>query len=451
MRARELFRSTTVRLAVVFALSIVIVTGGVFGFVYVAATDAWIAELSQVFADEADKAAASDEDRLRRALSLRLTRDFRRLNYVALYDSGGALAFGNLERRPDIPADGRAHYFADFRASPAAEPEPTLLVAKPRPQGGEIVLGRGLDEIVLLRRILARALSFAVLPLAGFALAAGFWFARRMAARTRAIDRAIAAIVQGDLRARLPSRSGVKELDGVIASVNAMLDEIERLLGQLASVGDNIAHNLRAPIANVRAGLEQALAGAPAGAPLRQPVQAALRQLDRALEAVAALLRLSSIENERRLSAFGEIDLAALCAELHEFFLPLARAKGVALTFEAPAPLRRPGDADLMREALANLIDNALKFTPRGGLVRIRAEEAEGRARILVRDSGRGVPAAEAHQIFRRFVRGGDGSAGFGLGLSIAETIVRLHGMDLTVADASPGAIFTLIERERGE
>jgi signal transduction histidine kinase len=237
-------------------------------------------------------------------------------------------------------------------------------------------------------------------------------------------------------------------LDGVIASVNAMLDEIERLLGQLASVGDKIAHNLRAPIANVRAGLEQALAGAPPGAALRQPAQAALRQLDRALEAVAALLRLSSIENERRLSAFGEIDLAALCAELHEFFQPLARAKGVVLSLEAAAPLRRSGDADLMREALANLIDNALKFTPRGGVVRIGAEEVDGRARILVRDSGRGVPAAEAHRIFRRFVRGGDGSPSFGLGLSIAETIARLHGMELTVADAAPGAIFTLIERE---
>ena len=332
MRMRDLFRSTPLRLAGTFALAMVLLTGGVFSFVYVATTNAWIGQLQTVFADEAEKAAASDEDRLRRSLSLRLTRDFRRLNFVALYDSSGALVFGNLDRRPDIPVDGRTHYVDDFRPAEGASPEPTLLVARARPNGGVIVLGRSLDEVVTLRRILARALSFAILPLAACALGAGFFFARRTAGRIREIDRAIASIMQGDLRARLPTPSGIEELDGVIASVNLMLDEIERLLGQLASVGDNIAHDLRTPVVNVRAGLEQALAAAPKGDSLRPAVQAALRQLDRAMNTIAALLRISSIENERRHSAFRDMDLAALCAELHEFFLPLAQAKGIAMS-----------------------------------------------------------------------------------------------------------------------
>ncbi len=330
MRLRELIRSTPLRLAGAFALAILLLTGGVFTFVYVATTDAWIAELRTVFADEAKKAALSDEDRLRRSLSLRLTHDFRRLNYVALYSDSGALVFGNLDHRPDIPVDGKAHYIDDFQASADVEPEPALLVARFRPNGGVILLGRSLDEIVTLRRVLARALSFAILPLAAGALGVGFVFARRTGARISEIDHAIAAIVQGDLRARLPARSGIEELDGVIVSVNGMLDEIERLLGQLASVGDNIAHDLRAPIVNVRALLEQGLAQAPKGDPLRPAVQSALRQLDRAMTTIAALLRISSIENEHRHSAFRAMDLAALCDELHEFFLPLAKAKGVS-------------------------------------------------------------------------------------------------------------------------
>lgn len=449
MRMRDLFRSTPLRLAGTFALAMVLLTSGVFSFVYVATTDAWIVQLQTVFADEAEKAAASDEERLRRSLSLRLTRDFRRLNFVALYDSSGALVFGNLDRRPDIPIDGRTHYVDDFRPAEGVTPEPTLLVARARPNGGIIVLGRSLDEVVTLRRILARALSFAILPLAACALGVGFFFARRTAGRIREIDRAIASIMQGDLRARLPTASGIEELDGVIASVNLMLDEIERLLGQLASVGDNIAHDLRTPVVNVRAGLEQALAAAPKGDSLRPAVQSALRQLDRAMNTIAALLRISSIENERRHSAFRDMDLAALCAELHEFFLPLAQAKGIAMSLAPTTPVHKIGDTDLMREAIANLIDNALKFTPRGGAVHVAAMLKNGLACVEVNDNGRGVPAAEAHDIFRRFVRGSKagGEPGGGIGLSITATIARLHGMNLTVADNAPGARFTMAER----
>lgn len=449
MRRRDLIRSTPLRLSVAFALAMVLLTSGVFAFVYLTTTRAWIAQLQHVFADEAEKAASSNDDWLRRALSLRLTRDFRRLNYVALYDSSGALVFGNLDRRPDIPADGRARVVDEFRAAEGAEAEPTLLVARARPNGGVIVLGRSLDEVATLRRILARALSFAILPLAASALAIGLFFARRTASRIRDIDRAIESIVQGDLRARLP-RSGIGELDGVIGSVNLMLDEIERLLGQLAAVGDNIAHDLRAPVANVRAMLERALAGAPKSDSLRAPVQSALRQLDHAMNTISALLRISSIENEHRHSAFRRIDLAALCAELHEFFLPLAEAKGVAMTLAAEKSVWRSGDADLMREAIANLIDNALKFTPRGGGVRIEAFERDGRSFIEVSDNGRGVPAAEVHDIFRRFARARDGAdqPGVGIGLSIAETIARLHRMELSVADNAPGARFILREQD---
>jgi signal transduction histidine kinase len=448
MSPRDFFRSTPLRLAAAFALSILLLTGGVFAFVYEATTEAWISQLRTVFADEAEKAAASDDERLQRALSLRLTRDFRRLNFVALYDPSGNLVFGNLDRKPDIPVDGRTHYLADFRPTETGEPEPTLMVARIRSNGGVIVLGRSLSEVAILRRILRLALSFAILPIAAGALAAGFFLARRSGKRIREIDRAIAEIVKGDLRARLPSRSGIDELDGVIASVNEMLDEIERLLGQLVVVGDNIAHDLRAPLVNVRAVLEQGIATAPKGSPARQSIQTALRQIDRAMTTIASLLRISAIERERRHSAFTEIDLADICAELHEFFLPLATAKGVSLALAVDGAVLRHGDPDLMREAVANLIDNALKFTPRGGAVRITAMGRDGVACIEVSDNGRGVPSAEGHDIFRRFSRARNGAdlPGAGLGLSIAETIARLHGMELTVADNAPGARFTLAE-----
>jgi signal transduction histidine kinase len=453
MSPRDLVRSTPLRLAVAFALLIVVLTGGVFVFVYETATSQRIAHLRAVFAYEAAKAAASNEDRLRRALSLRLTRDFRRLNFVALYDSSGRRIFGNLDRRPDIPVDGRTHYLPDFRSTDESEPEPTLLVARARSNGDVIVLGRSIAEFEILRDALGRALSFAILPVTVVALAAGFLFARRAAARIEEIEGAIAVIMKGDLRARLPTGSGIDEFDGVIASINLMLDEIERLLGQLAAVGDNIAHDLRTPIVNVRAILEGLLAEAPKGYGLRQPIQSALRQLDRAMTTIAALLRVSAIEREHRHSAFAEMDIAGVCAELYEFFLPLAEAKGVRLDFAADRPVIRMGDPDLMREAVANLLDNALKFTPRGGAVRMAVTEEAGLARIEVSDNGRGVPAQAVDDIFRRFARAENGAdlPGVGLGLSIVETIARLHGMNLAVTDNAPGARFTLTEKRAKE
>jgi signal transduction histidine kinase len=442
---RDLTRSTPLRFAFVFASAIFLLSGLVFVAIYETATRAWVAELTHVFADEAEKAAAADDARLRRSLDLRLTRDFRRLNYVALYDAEGALVFGNLDRRPDIPADGAVRYFPEFRASPAAPAAPTIFVARRRENGSVIVLGRSLEEALILRRVLFRALAFGILPLAAGALLLGFAAARRAAARLRAVDRSIGAIVNGDLRARLPSATGFRELDALVASVNQMLEEIERLLAQMAAVGDNIAHDLRAPIANVRAMLDGALKGAAKEESLRAPVQAALRQLDRASKTIAALQRLSAIEAEHRLSSFRDVDLAALCLEMGEFFVPLAQAKGVALSVMAPAPLTRRGDPDLLREALANLIDNALKFTPRGGAVTVEARESGG-ALLCVSDNGRGVPVAEKHDIFRRFVRlrGAGDTSGSGLGLSIVEAIARLHGWRLVLEDNAPGARFVL-------
>jgi signal transduction histidine kinase len=445
---RDLTRSTPLRFAFVFAFAIFLLTGLVFAAIYQTATRAWVAELTHVFADEAVKAAAADDERLRRSLDLRLTRDFRRLNFVALFDARGALVFGNLDSRLKIPADGRVRYFADFRPSPAAPAAPTILVARRRADGSVIVLGRSLEEAVILRRVLFRVLAYGIVPLAAGALLLGFVAARRAAARLRAVDRSIGVIVNGDLHARLPGSTGFRELDELVGSVNRMLDEIERLLAQMAAVGDNIAHDLRAPVANVRAMLEGALKLAPKDESLRAPVLAALRQLDRAMKTIAALQRISAIEAEHRLSSFREVDLAALCLEMHEFFTPLAQAKGVSLSVIAPAPLTRRGDPDLLREALANLIDNALKFTPRGGAVILEAREIGGRAVMSVSDNGRGVPMAEKHDIFRRFVRlrsAGD-TLGSGLGLSIVEAIARLHGWRLELEDNAPGARFVLGE-----
>jgi len=177
----------------------------------------------------------------------------------------------------------------------------------------------------------------------------------------------------------------------------------------------------------------------------------ALIELDKAMVTITALLRIAEIENGPRSSEFKPIDLAAICADAFEFYEPLAKAKSILLTLDAKVPVRIVGDADLMREALLNLIDNAIKFTPEGGKVGISATLEANRPVIRVRDNGSGVELDEREKIFERFHRTvHNGRApGSGLGLSIAAAIANLHKFDLRVKDNSPGALFELAARAR--
>ena len=291
-----------------------------------------------------------------------------------------------------------------------------------------------------------RALAIALLPTILLSLAIGAIFARRALQRFERIHEAIVRITKGDLNSRLPVTNEDRDIDKVARAVNLMLDEIARLLEQLKSVGDNIAHDLRTPLAVARAKIERALNNEAGIEELRAAMETALAQIEKVSTTVSAILRISAIENDARKAQLKDFDLAAVCAQLLDFYEPLAESKGVTMIAEADKPVPIRGDQDLMREALSNLIDNAIKFTPAGGAVRIEARLADGRPFVRVSDTGVGVPPQERARIFDRFYRGEKSgqSPGHGLGLSIAETIASLHGFRLTVEDNNPGSRFEL-------
>lgn len=447
MWTTEVLRARAFRIALAFALAIGLATSAVFSLIYLHVTTADVERVGALLVDKSAKGVGDSDDRLRRALDLRITRDLRRLDYVALFDADGALAFGNVPTMPPIAVDGRAHRVSEFPLPDLSEKaDPAIFVARRRPDGGVLLLGRSLQEVYALRETVWRALALALAPLILIILAIGAFFARSAVRRLGAIHKSIADIMNGDLDARLPETGEADDIEKVARSVNLMLDEIRRLLDQLKSVGDNIAHDLRSPLAVARAKIERGLTRKSTVEELRAAMADALTHLDRAAVTIAALLRISAVENWPRQKNFAEVDLAAICAGVFEFYEPLARAKSIELTFEAPTPTFVRGDDDLMREAISNLVDNAIKFTPAGGKVKIEAATADGRPLVRVSDTGRGVLPQERERIFQRFFQGqGNGRfAGHGLGLNIAETIAKLHGFDLTVEDNNPGARFEL-------
>jgi signal transduction histidine kinase len=263
------------------------------------------------------------------------------------------------------------------------------------------------------------------------------------------INETIIRIMQGDLQERLPAHGKMDDLNSVASAVNLMLDEIVRLLNQLKSVGDNIAHDLRAPLAVMHAKLERGLAGQ-SDQDLRIAAKRALADLDQALATVSALLRISEIEFGRRRSAFTRVDLMEVCRNVFELYEPLAEAKEITFTFEAREPIFILGDFDLLVEAIANLVDNAIKFTPRGGLVSITVKANLAGFLIRVSDNGPGIAPFEREQIFKRFYRSQKCHhiPGTGLGLSMAATIADVHGFDLHVEDNQPGAAFVISPRQ---
>jgi len=450
MRAIEIFKTATFRVAVFFALAVTACTSVVFLFIYWQVAIFDINRLNVILMEEVARAVVQPEERVQRELELRFTSDLRKLDYAALFDKSGKLRYGNIEAIPaGLPVDGKAHTVQARTLRGTTGMEPAVFVAGQRPDGGIVLLGRSLYEVYVLRQIVIKALAIGIVPAILLALATGTIFSLRATRRLKTINETIIRIMQGDLQERLPTHGKMDDLNYVASAVNLMLDEIVRLLNQLKSVGDNIAHDLRAPLAVMRAKLERGLERQ-SDQDLRIAAKQALGNLDHALAAVSALLRISEIEYGRRRSAFGHVDLTEICRNVFDLFEPLAEAKDITFTLEAREPVLALGDFDLLVEAVANLVDNAIKFTPRGGFVAVTAKPHQAGFLVRVSDNGPGIAPFEREQVFKRFYRAKNcrNIPGTGLGLSMAATIATLHGFDLRVEDNRPGAAFVMSPRQ---
>ncbi len=443
MGIAELLRSTAFRLAVIFAIVVTLSTAAVFAFVYWRVADADMTRAQISLADEVAKAAVEPVAQLQPELRRRLTRDLRQIEYVGLFDAAGNHVYGNVQRIPAIPLDGKTHIIETTRPEGTGT-ESAFFAGRKRADGGTLVLGRGLYEIRALQQSVLRALVIGIGPTILLALLAGVILSLRASRRLREIHLAIDRVIQGNLQERLPENRVPDSIDEVVRSVNRMLDEITRLVNQLKQVGDNIAHDLRTPLTVAHIRLERAL-NEPEEE-LRATAQQILANLDRALTTVTALLRISELESGLRRSAFAPVDVSALCYDVFDFYEPMAESKSIAIKLDLQNKVTFIGDGDLLREALTNLVDNAIKFTPKNGSVQISVESTAEGPRVRICDSGPGILPADRDKIFKRFYRSAatEEIQGNGLGLSMAATIAELHGLTLRLDDSVPGACFEI-------
>ncbi len=442
MRLPEFIRSTTFRWALGVAGAFGICTLLLFGFVYWQTADYVTAALDTVIVADARSDNATAPGQVRNFVRNYLEEDPRRVKLAGLFGSDGSPIVGNIEAMPPgLPIDDAPHTIRVARVdSRGHELQSARVIARRLVSGDVLVIGHDPGVLRQVSQVVARALSLGLLPALCLAVVTGVWLSRRAQRRIDEMNRQVQRVVAGHLKERLPIGGYDDPLNRLAKIVNAMLDQIERLVGELASVGDDIAHDLRTPLTRVRAILERGRDSAQTLHDLSAATDHAIAGLDQSLAIITALLRIAEIDHSRRSAAMASVQLAEILRAVHELYHPIAEDKGVSLRLDLNHAATVSGDRDLLLEAIANLVDNAVKFTPAQGSVALRLLQRPEGPVVRVEDTGPGIRDAEREAVLARFYRSDRSrhAAGVGLGLSLVAAIVKLHGFRLAIMDG-PG------------
>ncbi|NGM22949.1 HAMP domain-containing histidine kinase [Roseomonas stagni] len=309
------------------------------------------------------------------------------------------------------------------------------------PDQHRLLVGRDVAEKLRLRGLLSEGIAWAASSSAAIALLGAWLLRRSLERRLMPVYGTAAAIAAGDLSRRVPLSDRQDEFDRLGMTMNAMLDRIATLMEGVRGVSDAIAHDLRTPIARARAKLEEALGDATDEEALRAAVEQGIADLDGIARVFKAVLRIAEVEAGARRAAFAPVDMAPSLADAADLYGAAAEAREQVLAVELPEALNLVGDRDLLLQAVANLLDNALKFTPDGGRVALSARVMEGMVEIAVADDGPGLAPEDRARAGERFFRADTSrnTPGSGLGLSLVRAVVALHGGDVLLEDTAPG------------
>ena len=322
------------------------------------------------------------------------------------------------------------------------------------PSGFHLLVGRDVQVRAQLRKMLTDALLWAAVVVILMATI-GALVIRNLFRRTLSnISATSIAIASGDFAQRVKLTGHGDEFDQVAEVINDMLDRIGRLMDGVRQVSNAIAHDLRTPITRARTRLEDAALHAVSAEDLRAAIERATVDLDAIVGVFQALLRIAEIEAGSRRSLFARLDLAPLLREVAELYGAVAEERGIVLRLEAPDGVPAYGDRAMIHQAIANLVDNAVKFSPDGGTVRVTATVSTT-VLIAVEDQGPGIPLGDREKATDRFYRGESARStpGSGLGLSLVLAVAQLHGGTLRLEENRPGlrAILSLPLPEAAE
>lgn len=374
-------------------------------------------------------------------VDLRSAYDPDRASVYLVVDAAGRHLAGKFPAWPHEPADAQGFWrMALVEGDDPRRQRQILARAFELESGARLLVGRDINDKLHTQSLLKNAIAGGTALMLLLGLLGGFALSRWTIGRLERINRTTSAIMAGHLGRRIAVEGGGDEFDELAQNLNAMLERIEQLVASMREVTDNIAHDLRTPLNRIRSRIEVALLRDIDRAEARELLEATMRDADALISTFNALLSIARAEAGSRGQNFEPVDLLALARDVVELYEPLAEERSMTLALDGPERVVVSANRQLLAQALANLIDNAIKYTPEGGRVRVAVRD--GAEPVLsVTDNGPGIPPELREKALERFVRlePHRSTPGNGLGLSLVAAVAKLHEARLELDDAHPG------------
>jgi signal transduction histidine kinase len=444
MRRPRLFRTSVFRLTLAYMALFALSVGALAAFIYWA-TLGYIEQQTNAIVEAEINGLYEQYERaglrgLMDVIAERVERDTERRSFYLLADAIGRKLAGNVPYWP-TGLDEAHGQWVDFVQVDSETPVRAMLLRVG--PGLRLLVGRDIRELTQIRRVLRSASFYGISLTLALALVGGVLLAVSAERRLAALNRTTRQIIAGDLSRRAPVNGSNDEHDELAQNVNAMLDQIENLLAGMRHVGDSVAHDLRGPITRLRNRLETVAA---TETPRREDLADCVVQLDQVLATFNALLRIARVESGAYRSAFTTVDLAPIVRDVCDLYQAAAEERQIDLKCELGSAVEVFGDRELLAQVLTNLIDNAVKYTPAGGTVRVELGRSGDTARLCVADSGPGIPETDHARVLQRFTRLDQARSqpGNGLGLALVNAVTLQHHGRLTLGDNGPGLVVTV-------
>jgi heavy metal sensor kinase len=379
----------------------------------------------------------------------------KKIFFRLLYASGVAFSSSNMSYWQEIGinrnavgqlVEGRSRVYETLTL--AGRPDRVRIVYGIIGRGVVAQLGYSMENdtafIAIFKKIFLITMSALILT----AVLVGWFMARRALSGVEAVTRTAKQISESDLSRRVPIMSRHEEIDRLAVTFNQMLDRIEKLVVGIREMGDNIAHDLKSPLARIRGMAEISISGSSCGGDDVTLAGSTIEECDRLLDMINTMLMISKSDAGAGDVNMELVNMADVVRGAVTLFAPLAEDKGVSLTCSISEPLMVNGDLKMLQRAIANLMDNAIKYTPAPGIIDIRGsrDNDTGRITVSIKDSGIGSDPEDLPKIFNRFFRCDQSRAtgGSGLGLSLARAIAHVHGGEIHVESTRGyGSLFT--------
>jgi signal transduction histidine kinase len=444
MTGLRFLRSLTLRLTLVYMALFSGSVGLMLAVTYVGGVWRPLRQVETQITQESDALAAlyhaQGRNALIRALERRVATAQGRLPYHVLIAPDGAVVAANLVDWPKVAGREWLRYEFGTYASGTEEEHEAVVRDVALGDGYRLLVGLDTEDLDEREDLIFEALSWGAGMSLVLGLLGGLVMTYAVSQRLDRINRAARAVIAGDLSGRVALQGSGDDFDQLSATLNEMLARIEGLVASISRVSDNIAHELRTPLTRLRTELEDLAEAGDDPAAVRARTEAALGEAQRLQAMFEALLRLARLRAGPG-APLARVDLSVILEDAVELHRPAAEERGQTLASDIAPGLAIEGDRDLLFHMASNLIDNAIKFAPDGGHVRVAAHAGPaGGVEFTVSDNGPGVPAAERERVLERFYRGPRAAPqGFGLGLSLVAAAAERHGAALRLEDAEPG------------